>query len=55
MNDKFQEIIVRVQNIYQDIMNNLVSNNIDQAKRKSWLLHELICTKFGNDYGKKEE
>lgn len=55
MDIELQEKLINVKNLCNDILQNLVTNNIDNAKQKSWLLHEVICTKFGKDYGEKEE
>lgn len=55
MNNELQEKLVGVQNICNSILQSLATNNIENAKQKSWLLHEVICTKFGNGYGNKKE
>lgn len=55
MNSELQEKLLGIQNLCNEILQCIAANNTEDAKRKSWLLHEVICTKFGNGYGKKEE
>lgn len=50
-----QEQFQRLQVLCNNILKNIASDNIDMAKRQSWLLHEVICTKHGKNYGKEEK
>lgn len=45
----------RLQILCNDILQNISVNNIEMAKQQSWLLHEIICTKCGENYGKEEK
>lgn len=50
-----QEQFQRLQILCNDILQNIATNNLEIAKKKSWLLHEVICTKCGENYDKKEK
>lgn len=45
----------KLQVLCNDILQNIAINNIEMAKKKRWLLHEVICTKHGKNYGKEEK
>ena len=49
-----QEQFQRLQVLCNNILQNISVNNIEMAKQQSWLLHEIICTKCGENHGKKE-
>lgn len=50
-----QEQFKRLQILCNDILQNIATNNIESAKEQSWLLHEVICVKYGEDYEKTEK
>ena len=39
-----------LQRLCNDILQNISVNNIEIAKRKSWLLNEVINTQLGKNY-----
>lgn len=49
-----QEQFQRLQILCNNILQSIAENNIENAKRQSWLLHETICVKYGIDYDKKK-
>lgn len=55
MNIGIQEKFFKAKCMCEDILQSLASDDVKSAKQKSWLLHEVICTQFGSDYGKEEE
>lgn len=48
-NNELQQKIVNIQCLCNEILQSLSINDIQNAKQKSWLLHEVICTKFGEN------
>lgn len=47
--------LTTIANLYNSILSDLYNNNSNDAKKKSWLAHEIVCTKFGGSKWEEEK